>query len=711
MALGKGGHKPDDSVIQQIREVLSNRDLTADQALASEDEERLTLELICEHHTRTRLSNVDVERILAIVKLADGIVSATRIDSGILGRVNTFMQPNYRGIVLSAEEHPISYFALSHADICAEKRGATILVTNRMQSLYLVPEEIDMQSFKAAIVAEVAEQLSASHETGEVFKSLYRWVSELPIRDPNVFLQRLHSDQDRVRKEIEDELTKRQRSLEARVKKGESVDERELWYGPFRILLHASKLFEAPNGLLIGTDIPIGEIKRPGSPVPDKDVPMKVAKKLAATSPLDYGARVLDLLRQNTKAPEQTGLLKVDFLHWSDEQINATAVAREAYGYYRKMLWNSRTTKRRVDGYCFSCKSRKPSRDAPTGRMRTHSWISSVAAKEKVRVCELCFVAQAYILRDAYKGAFHLDATPSYNQARIDWDKIFWDGLSTDEFKPSWVSSHNVVLDLDAETPNEALGKALGYDLKFEYQSSPVYRSYADLLLMHGLHGIISAGPQHPGTSMISGCGADIDFEQWEQYGPILKMLRETHAQKVFPVNNVWSRLTRDLWGWGTLLAERERRKMLKPYHADKVRELIKMKSEKGDGAILENIRKIPLYVADREERFKSAESVFRRMDRATLTAARHAGDYGNNEDEIVFRVAELGKKQLRARILKNSKDGAWRISDGKLQEVETALRLAARELWKLREHHNARNDFVNAAIMAVAYNPVREEE
>ena len=61
--------------------------------------------------------------------------------------------------------------------------------------------------------------------------------------------------------------------------------------------------------------------------------------------------------------------------------------------------------------------------------------------------------------------------------------------------------------------------------------------------------------------------------------------------------------------------------------------------------------------------------------------------------------------KQLRAAIIKNSEDKKWEISDERLKSVEESLRSVAEKLWVLRNDHGARSDFINAAIMAVAYN------
>ncbi|MBU4032736.1 MAG: HD domain-containing protein [Candidatus Thermoplasmatota archaeon] len=708
---GHGPHTPDENVRNKIIEIFNNEYLTSSYAPISDEEKNLIIELITEHHTRKTLSNVDVERIMKIIKLADKITSKTRIDSSLVNEVAAFLQPNYKPIVLSAEDHPASYYALSIADIEAEKDNrAVLLLTNKLQSLYLIQESINIEAFKDRINKTVTTELSLSHEGSETLKRVYSWVSELPIRDQDSFFIRIHTDKSRILEEIDKSLKNREKQLSNNKKKGLPVDERELWFGPFRILLDVTKRVQPTNNNLLGTTVPLTSIDHPGSPVPDKEIAITVAKNIGATDPNDYIAKVIELIINNTSPPQQSISLNLDIFHWSDDILDATATSKIAYEHYRKTQWNSKYKKRSVNNYCFSCKRRNPTRDAPTGNLPTDTWTSSVADKNKIQVCDLCFTAQAYILPRLVKGKFHVDATPAYNQARIDWENIFWQGLVTQEFIPSWVSSHYVILDLHADTPNKALVNTLGYTLEFEHETTKEYRSYADLLFMHGLHGTISAGPQHPGKSMLTGCGMRIDFSDWEKYGGIMKMLSKTHPQKVFPANQVWQKLTRNDWGWGTLLAIRHRRDKIKAYHITDIQELINMKSTENEGTLLERIRTIPLLVENRDERFKAAEGIFRRMDRATRTAAKHSSEYGTDDSEIIQRISELGKKQLRARIMKNSITGTWTVSDERLAEVEKALTEIAKELWKLRNNHMARNDFINAAIMAIAYNPRKED-
>ncbi|MEM4276983.1 MAG: HD domain-containing protein, partial [Thermoplasmata archaeon] len=119
MATGRGPHVVDENVQATLRRTIANRSLAANYAVESDEEIDLIMELIAQHHTRKTLSDVDTERILSLVKLADNMVSATRIDTAMIDRINRFLAPRYIGVVLSAEEHPISYYALSHADLVA----------------------------------------------------------------------------------------------------------------------------------------------------------------------------------------------------------------------------------------------------------------------------------------------------------------------------------------------------------------------------------------------------------------------------------------------------------------------------------------------------------------------------------------------------------------------------------------------------------------
>ena len=705
---GHGPHTPDEIMRNRINELLENPELTMGYEPTSQEEKDIIIELITEHHTRKTLSKINTERIMKIVKLADKITSRTRIDYTLANEIYAFIQPSYKPLVLTAEDHPISYYALSIADTQAEINGAMILLTNKLQSLYLVKESIDINIFKQKIVNMVANNLSLSHEGRDTLSRIYSWISALPIQDYDTFINRLHSNKEQIREEMEKSLESKEKQLAKNIKKGLPSDEGELWFGPFRLLLDVSK--KQNSTTLIGTNITLDSFKKPGSPMPDKEIASNVAASLESSDPHHFIEIVLDLILKNTVSTIKPSSLVLDIFHWNDEVLDVTNLAKEAYGHYRATQWNSKSQKRKIDKYCFSCKRRPPTRPAPTGNVPTNTWTSSVAEKSKIYVCDLCYTTQAYILPRIAKGKFHIDATPAYNQARIDWNDIFWQGLVSDQFMGSWVSSHHVLLDLRANTPNNAIVNALGYSIEFQHGTSKEYRSFADMLYLHGLHGTISSGPQHPGKFMLTGCGLRINFAEWGKYGNIMKMLRDTHPYKVFPAHQIWQKLTQTGWAWGTLLTIRHRRESIKGYHVKDIQELINMKSAEKNGTILDKVRSIPLHIADRDERFKTAEAVFRRMDRVTRTAAKHTIEYGSKDDEVIQRIAEIGKKHLRSRIIKNSKSGSWVVSDERLLEVEVALTEMAKELWNLRNNHMARNDFINAAIMAIAYNPKKEE-
>ena len=710
---GHGPHVPEGSLKEKIRDVLRNDKMTKEMAPASDDEIETIIELITEHHTRHTLSSADVERLLAVLKLADSIVSSTRVDSEILDRVKRFLQPKYIPIVLTAEDHPVSYSALAFADKSAEKNRAIVLLTNKLQSMYLLPEGIDPAEFEENVIKGVKESIFNSGGDSAVLSNIYRWTSTGPIRDKDInrFLAKVHDNREGIIKEIFTELQDRKKSLERMKSKGKSPDERIVWFGPFRLLLHATQLVDQKEEKLMGTDILIGSLKKSKSPTPEKDSAKKVADAIGAASPEDYVEQVVDIIAKNTAKPFSTETADIDVLHWSDEILDTSALADKAYKYYKNKLWNNETHRRNSAKYCFSCKRRSPTRDAPNSDyLPTNTWTSSNVEKKKIRVCELCYIAQKYLLPRTEHGRFHLDFTPAYNQARVEWNDVFWQGLQTPDWWPNFVSSHQVVFSLKGNTPNEALAEALGFTLKYQTEASEEYKSFADLLFKNGLSGTVGSGPQYPQQVMLTGCGIRVGFSDWEIYGEAIKMLANTHPQDVFPVNYAWRKLTKEQWGWGTLLASRHRkeetRRKINQYpYLQVVQEIIKMKSDGSDNEMLEKVSELPLWVADKDKRFSSAEKIFRRMERVTLAAARHREKYGENEKEIVDIATYVGMKQLRSAIIKNSEDKKWEISDERLKSVEESLRSVAEKLWVLRNDHGARSDFINAAIMAVAYN------
>lgn len=704
---GHGRHFLDEPAEARVRDVLSNSALTNGHGPQSEQERDVIIELVREHHTRRTLSTADIERILAILKMADAVVSAQRIDSGLVSKIGRFLQPSYKPIVLTAEQHPISHFALSVADQEVEtKRLGLLLLANAFQSLYIVPEDTEVEGFKRRVEAAVRKIVSGRRAGENTLSDIYSWISAGPIRELDAFLEAVHTDRQRVLAEMHRELESRQKGIETAKRKGNIVDEDVLWLGPFRVLHHATQLYEKKPTVLLGTKItfpPPGMRKE----MAGKRIARGVAKKLGCQSPTDYVNKVLDLIAKSTHVRDAKDI-QVDVLTWSESTVDATRVAKDAYALYRETQWNSRTRKRNTAAYCFSCKRRKATREAPRGGPPTDTWTSAAVVKGKVHVCELCFIAQAYVLPQTEPGRFHVDATPHYNQARVDWEKIFWDGAVTREFKPHQVTSHHVVLPLArASTPNEALVAALGYTHKFEFEASKEYRSYADMLFLHGLHGAIGAGPQHAGPYTLGGVGIHITPREWEQYGPTMKVLKSTHLQKVFPANQVWRNLVAEPWGWGTLLAVRHRRGALKSYHVETVRELMRVKSQQIGTTLLAQVRGLPLHaIEDRDERFKAAESILRRMEQAVKRATKDPILYGGQEEAAIEIVAELGKKQLRSRLLKEKKSLA---PDDELAAAQHALNAIADELWRLKDRHTVRQDFINATIMAIAYSPKME--
>jgi|GEM_PF-2635951 len=709
-----GAHMISPKMEDEIRNILKDSELTQGHGPQSDEEINLIIELIREHHTRKSMSNPKDELLLSILKLADTLVSAQRMESTLIDMVRRFVQGNYKPIVLTAEQHPISPYALSVADQYVEDvLGERLFLVNAYQSMYLVKEDTDLEGFKQKVKNAVTHQILAKKGEGKLLKKIYSWVSEGPIRDKDAFFLAVHANPDRIKAEIEKELESREKTLERERKKGNEVDERLVWFGPFRVLHHATQLYyDNPNDkTLLGTDIPFPP---PGvrKDSEGKAHAKKLADKVGCGTPIDFAHKIVDLIKDSTSPLSSVGL-NLDIFTWSDETVDASSMAQEAYQYYRRTQWNSRSRSRNVDKYCFSCKRRKPTQKAPSDPMKpTDTWTSAAVKKGKVHVCELCFITHAYILPEEEPGKFNIIATPAYNQARINWQRVFWEDLASPDFVPHQISAHHVVLPIKkAKTPNEALSQALGYDYEFKYGSKKDYLSYIDMLYLHGLHGTIGMGPQHPGPYTLSGNGIKITSEQWEIYRKIMSILSKTSPQKKFPVINTWNRLTGNTWGWGTLLAIRQRRGLFKRYHIKDIEEWIKMRKNEEKRDILRLVENIPLYVGDRDERFKSAESILRRMEDVTRRAAKDPEAYGGNEEEIIGRIAERGKKQLRIRIQKNSNDNTWKISNEKLKIVDEALNALARELWRLRDKHNPRQDFINAVIMAMAYSPKEEKQ
>ena len=718
----EGAHMISTSAESQVRDILKKTELV--QGYAPNNEEiDLIVELIREHHTRKSLSYPDMELLLSILKLADTLVSADMIDYSLINEVRRFSSGYYKPIVLTAEEHPISPYALSLADqyVVTEVRG-TLLITNSYQSMYLIKEDVDIEKFKRGVLNYVSKRINSENSTGlkkgSLFKKISSWVSEGPIRDKHAFFYAVHRMTNQVISEIRDNIKSTEQRLERRRDKGYVVDEREVWFGPYRVLHHATQLYMDKPKTLLGTNIDFG-----GSGIRKdsnyKSRPYEVAKELGCDTPYDFAIKVLELIKKSTVLQDEN-VVDIDIFTWSDEEFNVSSKAMQAYQFYRNTQWNSKERIRNTDNYCFSCKRREAKRDAPTDPNninKTDTWTSAAVKKGKVKVCELCFLTYAYILPRIESGRFNIIATPAYNQARIDWNAIFWGDLKSPDFSNYEIRSHRIVFPLRksdrkmADSPNDALMAAIGSTLEFEAGSKSEYLSYIDFLYRYGLLGTIGSGPQHPTPYVLSGMGIRIKAEEWERYGKMVRLLAKTSPQKTFPVVTSWNKLTKSKWGWGSLLAIRHKRGKINKFVTKEIEEWIKMVENEGDKSVLKRARKIHLYTADRDERFKSAESILRRMEGASRRVEKGIKLLGIDEPEIVEHIAQIGKKQLRARVIKNSSDGKWEISNDALSEVDDALRAVASEIWRLRNNHALRQDFINAVTMVMAYSPRERRE
>ena len=681
--------------------------------IQSTEDINIILELIREHHTRKSLSNGDTERVLSILKLADTIVSASTINLDITDSLKRRVQGYYKVIVLSAEEHPMGYVALSMADVAAkEQKGAIILLTNRLQSLYLLPATLDLNEFKYNIIEKIEDRINMAEERGRLLtNSGNPRYAPVPDSDYDSFLRRIHKDKGRIIEEMQSILTREEKKVSSRNRRDRTAAESEdaLFSVPVRLLRQVVK----KENLKKFTDATLPTELLDASP-------REVADQLGVKDPVDLIKKVADLIVSNTDIPSMEHIA-VDVLRWSDDRIDASAISGVSYEYYRQRMWNSRDRRRTEDKYCFSCKRRPPIKEAPSiSYLPTDTWSSSLVGKKKVMVCRLCYIAQKYFLpytvgmgdsaESPYKK-FRLDATPAYNHMRLKWPDVLSRGWKVEDWKRAEMSSHQIVFPLSAETPNEAMVEVLeeNRDLSGEYPS------YADFLYKNGLCGTIGAGPQNPGRFMLQEGGTRIEFKEWENYGRALRMLVDTNPQKVFPAAYTLGKLT-DEWGWGSLLVSRYRndrakKKINAPKNREIVSELIKMKSSGGNNKMMNEVRNLPLWSGDRDKRFSSAERILRRMDRVTITAAKHEKDLARDERDIVEEIAQNGMKQLRSEVFKNSKKKEWPIRDEKLQEVEKSLFWIGEQLWSMKDSYRARGDFVNGVIMAIAYNPSKEEE
>ncbi|MEM0136592.1 MAG: hypothetical protein QXU18_15425, partial [Thermoplasmatales archaeon] len=685
----------------------------SDMALSKEEEETV-IEFIKEHHTRHTLSDAGTERIIKILKLADRLVSQTTIDSGLVDEVDNFLHPNYSALVLTAEDHPISYYALSLADGFIEEPQAEyhgqvkLLVVNRFQSLYLLKEGVSRTDFKDKVFKTIESGISISLERRDLLNNPYGKKPGNSLKgSANDFISQVHRDKPQITDEFYKKLNNLNKNLQKSKAKGIQVDEFDLWRGPFNVLLKVSMDVEPKTKNLIGTPITVESVKGNGNSPPSKDSIKMVADYLNAKTPEEFIDKVIDVIKNNTSPPSDKPFdITTDFLHWNDEPVNATARADEVYKYYKDNLWNNSTHKRQVREYCFSCKRRKATREAPTIKyMKTDTWTSSQVEKDKVWVCDLCYIA--WRLNEMNwgleGGRFHLDATPNYNHARVEWKDVFYQGLPSVSWFTSYTPSHEMIFPLKAETPNGALTEVLNYSSR-----NKEYPSLIDFLFRSGLNATVGAGPRNSGEYLLDGCGLRVGFSEWESYGNSMKLLESTKIQKVFPVVSTWRELTQG-FGWGTLLAVRHRRGKLKSReNAEVINDLIKIKSQ-GSDKMFEEVGGLPLWISGWDKRFKSAERIIRRMERVTMVASAHRDKYGGTDQEIVEVIAGNGLKQWRSEVIKNSEKGQLLATNERMSQVKGIFHSIAGRMWDLRNSHGARRDFVNAVVIAIAYNPKKE--
>ncbi|MEM0073108.1 MAG: HD domain-containing protein [Thermoplasmatales archaeon] len=714
---GRGPHVPDEITIERIKAVIEE-ETNSDMILSKEEEEKV-IEFIKEHHTRHTLSDAGTERIIKILKLADRLVSQTTIDSGLVEEVDNFLYPNYSALVLTAEDHPISYYALALADGFIEEPQTEyhgqvkLLVVNRFQSLYLLKEGVNRADFKNKVCEHIEDRILAILEERDFLNNPYGKKPGNSLKgSAEEFIFKVHKDKSRIIDEFSKKLDNLNKNFQKSKAKGIQVDEFDVWRGPFNVLLKVSIDYGLKKNL-IGTPITIESVKGNGNSPPPKDSIKMVADYLNAKTPEEFIDKVIDVIKNNTSpSPDKLPHIKnpstneIDFLHWNDEPLDIKTRANEVYEFYRENLWNDSTHKRQVREYCFSCKRRKATREAPTTKyMKTDTWTSSQVEKSKVWVCDLCYIAwRLNEMNWSPKGGrFHLDATPNYNHARVEWKDVFYQGLSSKDWSTFYTFSHEVVFPLRAETPNDALTEVLKYN-----SGNKEYPFLIDFLFKNGLNATVGAGPRNSGEYLLDGCGLHVGFSEWESYGDAMKLLESTKIQEVLPVVSTWRELTQG-FGWGTLLAVRHRRGKLKSKeNAEVINNLIKIKSQ-GSDKMFEEVGGLPLWMNDWDKRFKSAERIIRRMDRVTMVASAHRDKYGGTDQEIVDIIANNGLKQWRSEVIKNSEKGQLLATNERMSQVKGIFHSIARRMWDLRNSHGARRDFVNAVVIAIAYNPKKE--
>ncbi len=717
---GKGRHSLRDKEEEVIREVLTNPELFTE--LPNERELEIVLDLITEHHVRKTDSYCDVERIMTIVKIADTLASAETISARHIDELTALFQPEWLPVVLTAEEHPISYFTLSLADELVSQRGGRLIVTNPLQSLYFLPSGIDIDMFEDQIIEMVESKLRVKAESSSLFRSLGSRASTHPVVDEFLLWIDLGLGGGKSLDELRKEIQRIRDSIGRSAQKNRPVDSNRAWYPPIKLLYRISK--DLGLRQLVGTDIPLSEVctRR----YPDFSDARRIGERIGAKNPESLAEIAVEILRREFPRPDSPGNTNLDILTWSNRETNAGKQARESYEYYKQFLWSSpiptswssRPLRRNTKDYCFSCKTRPPMKKAPVSHyFKTDTWTSSVSEKGPVQVCELCFLARAHVLELSEPCTFHVQFTPPYNQARLDWKNLLDTGLSTetapliDLRRWDYVNAHRVIVPLScARTPGDAL--------KEVFLRSGRKKSIADFVYENGLSAVVSSGPSHTGSSMLSGMGVEITPEEWEKFGRLMQLLVDTSPGGECAVRSLWLKINRSdkdspmnsRYGYGTELAVRHRAGMFKSKErAKEVTEIMDDIGKEEGQTIFDYVARIPLYTGDREDRFKSAESMLRRMEAIVRRASRQPDVYGGSEREIVELIAQVGKKQLRTRIEREKGEKEWRIRDEQLQSVDEALRQISKRLWALRGDHVARGDLINACIMRMAYRPKEE--
>lgn len=687
----------------------SNRKI---QMKLTEDEVEVVIEFITEHHTSHTLSNADKERIGNLLRTADNLVSATVMDNGTIDIVAHLLQPDYIPLILTAEDHPISYKALALADDYAEDSGVRILLVNRLQSLYLLPAGKDVKTFKKEVMDKVT-RLIGVETSGDSNSVINKICSPKPgnrIKDGDMerFLTVLHQDISGIHKRIQEEYSGLQKRLPRNNEEKKLDIEYKMWAGPLLLLYDATKMLNKKAETLLDSNIRMSDVKN-ATLSKKGEIAKNHAQALGKSISIDYALKVLEIIRDSTNPPQIGDTVKLDVFRWSDDDMDITSIARQSYEYYKDNLWNDRTHKRNVKKYCFSCKTREPTREAPKTFMKTNTWTSANVGKDKVWVCDLCYLAQKYFIPQEERGIFHADATPAYNHVRVDWKNVFWQGEDVSGQRASKKSSHEIVFSLSGETPNEAITECLGYTAEYKISASKEYPSIVDFLYMNGLNGTVGAGPSNPESHMFTGFGITINYNDWRDFGGAMRLLNGTVTSKgVFPAASIWRKLVNEEWGWGSLFAGRLRnegiaKKLGTTQNMKILSNFIKIRCNRSDPKMIEEIRNIPLLERDRNKRFSSAERIIRQMERVTLTAAKHPDGYGKDEKEIKETIAGIGLKRLRAENIKAS-GRDWVVSDNDLVKLQDSLSWVADRLWSLRDSHSTRRDFVNALIVAVAY-------